>query len=278
MMAPRALRTPRMIHEIIPVGWLKCNCSILGDRVTREALVLDPGDDVERILEALERHSLTVKAIVSTHAHIDHVGGLRKLQQATGAPVMMHGDDLDLYRHLDMQAAWLGVAAPDVANVDRLLAEGDTVRWGPFAANVLHTPGHTPGSISLYLANLANVSSIAGESGEFGKLGRCSRNRRTKTGGHRPEPAGCKTRQRPLPYFSQETRYLPEALAEPICGAAQRRISFGRYTRSLWRCRRERWYFRATGRSRRLARSAPPTRSCASSVGARRFNARDQIG
>jgi glyoxylase-like metal-dependent hydrolase (beta-lactamase superfamily II) len=167
---PRRMH-PRMIHEIIPVGWLKCNCSILGDPVTREALVLDPGDDVERILKALARHSLTVKAIVSTHAHIDHVGGLRKLQQATGAPVMMHGDDLDLYRHLDMQAAWLGVAAPDVANVDRLLAESDTVRWGPFAANVLHTPGHTPGSISLYLANLADVSSISGVSGESGKPG-----------------------------------------------------------------------------------------------------------
>jgi hydroxyacylglutathione hydrolase len=106
-----------------------------------------------------------VKAIVSTHAHIDHVGGLRKLQQATGAPVMMHGDDLDLYRHLDMQAAWLGIAAPDVANVDRVLAESDTVRWGPFAASVLHTPGHTPGSISLYLANLSNLSGASGEPG-----------------------------------------------------------------------------------------------------------------
>jgi hydroxyacylglutathione hydrolase len=140
-----------MIHEILPVGLLQCNCSILGDRETHEALVLDPGDNVERILEALARHALTVRAIVSTHAHIDHVGGLRKLQQVTGAPVMMHGDDLDLYRHLDAQAAWLGVPAPAAAEVDRVLVEGDTVRWGPFAANVLHTPGHTPGSISLYL-------------------------------------------------------------------------------------------------------------------------------
>jgi hydroxyacylglutathione hydrolase len=151
MVAPRALRTPRLIHEIIPVGWLQCNCSILGDPETREALVLDPGDEVERILEALARHSLTVRAIVSTHAHIDHVGGLHKLQQATGAPVMMHGDDLDLYRHLDLQAEWLGVPAPVAAPVDRVLTEGDTLRWGHFAANVLHTPGHTPGSISLYL-------------------------------------------------------------------------------------------------------------------------------
>ena len=158
MMAPSALRTPRIIHEIIPVGWLQCNCSILGDPETREALVLDPGDEVERILEALARHSLTVRAIVSTHAHIDHVGGLRKLQQATGAPVMMHGDDLDLYRHLDLQAEWLGVPAPEAAPVDQVLTEGDTLRWGRFAANVLHTPGHTPGSISLYLPDFTAAS------------------------------------------------------------------------------------------------------------------------
>src|ERR1700726_1583607 len=111
----------RMIHEILPVGMLQCNCSILGDPETREALVLDPGDEVERVLEALARHALTVRAIVSTHAHIDHVGGLRKLQQATGAPVMMHGDDLDLYRHLDVQAAFLGMRAPDPAAIDRFL-------------------------------------------------------------------------------------------------------------------------------------------------------------
>jgi glyoxylase-like metal-dependent hydrolase (beta-lactamase superfamily II) len=123
----------------------------VGDPETREALVLDPGDEVERVLEVLRRHSLNVRAIVSTHAHIDHVGGLQKLQQATGAPVLMHGDDLELYRHMDEQAAWLGVPPPPSARVDQLLREGDTVRWGSYAATVLHTPGHTPGSVSLYL-------------------------------------------------------------------------------------------------------------------------------
>jgi len=140
-----------MIHEILPVGWLQCNCSILGDPETHEALVLDPGDEVERVLEVLQRHALNVRAIVSTHAHIDHVGGLQKLQQVTGAPVLMHGDDLELYRHLDKQAEWLGVPPPPVGRVDQLLREGDTVRWGGYAASVLHTPGHTPGSVSLYL-------------------------------------------------------------------------------------------------------------------------------
>jgi hydroxyacylglutathione hydrolase len=141
-----------IIHEIVPVGMLQCNCSIIGDPETREALVVDPGDEAGRILELLAKHALTVKAIVSTHAHIDHVGGLRKMQQATGAPVLMHGDDMELYRHLDVQAAWIGMRTPDPASVDKFLREGDTLRWGRFEANVLHTPGHTPGSISLYLA------------------------------------------------------------------------------------------------------------------------------
>ena len=94
-----------IIHEILPVGMLQCNCSIIGDPETREALVVDPGDEAGRILELLAKHALTVKAIVSTHAHIDHVGGLCKMQQATGAPVLMHGDDMELYHHLDVQAA-----------------------------------------------------------------------------------------------------------------------------------------------------------------------------
>jgi glyoxylase-like metal-dependent hydrolase (beta-lactamase superfamily II) len=145
-----------MIHEVLPVGWLQCNCSILGDPETHEALVVDPGDEVERVLEVLHRHSLNVRAIVSTHAHIDHVGGLQKLQEATGAPVLMHGDDLELYRHLDKQAEWLRVPPPLLARVDQLLREGDTVRWGGYAASILHTPGHTPGSVSLYFSPRAH--------------------------------------------------------------------------------------------------------------------------
>src|SRR6266699_3451609 len=98
-----------LIHITIPVGMLQCNCSIIGDPVTREALVVDPGDEVTRILELLGRRRLTVKAIVSTHAHIDHVGGLSKLHQYTGAPVLMHRDDLPLYQAMEMQASFLGV-------------------------------------------------------------------------------------------------------------------------------------------------------------------------
>jgi hydroxyacylglutathione hydrolase len=151
----------KIIHEILPVGMLQCNCSIIGDPETREALVVDPGDEAARILEVLAKHALTVKAIVSTHAHIDHVGGLRKIQEATGAPVLMHGDDMELYSHLDAQAAWIGMRPPDPVSVDQLLREGDTLRWGRFQANVLHTPGHTRGSISLYLAAGNNDAAAA---------------------------------------------------------------------------------------------------------------------
>jgi len=126
---------------------LQCNCTIIGDPVTREALVIDPGDEINRILELLGRHHLKVKAIVSTHAHIDHVGGLSKLHQYTGAPVMMHRDDVPLYQGMDIQAAFLGIARPDVGEVDQLLTDGDVLQWGSLAAQVMHTPGHSPGSV-----------------------------------------------------------------------------------------------------------------------------------
>lgn len=168
----------KMIHEVIPVGWLRCNCSIVGDPLTREALVVDPGDEVEEILRALARHKLHVKLIVSTHAHIDHAGGLRKLHERTHAPVMMHRDDLELYQALDAQAEWLGMPEPEIGDVDQSLKEGDALRWGPFEARVLHTPGHTPGSICLYLPRdtgliaLAKPQLFAGDTLFAGSIGR----------------------------------------------------------------------------------------------------------
>ena len=141
------------MHEIIPVGRLQCNCSILGDPVTGEAIVVDPGEEPERILETLRRHRLSARAIVITHTHIDHVGALAELRRATSAPILIHEADLPLYQGLDEQAQWLGVPTPAMVKIDSFLKEGDTVRWGGYAARVLHTPGHTPGSISLVIAN-----------------------------------------------------------------------------------------------------------------------------
>jgi hydroxyacylglutathione hydrolase len=169
---------PEMIYVKIPVGMLQCNCSIIGDPRTLEAIVIDPGDEVERILSLLGRYKLKVKAIVSTHAHIDHVGGLAKLYQYTGAPVMMHRDDLPLYRGMEIQAAFIGVQAPALVEIHQLLKEGDILQWGNFLANVIHTPGHTPGSVSLYLpsddgnVDLTNPQLFAGDTLFAGSIGR----------------------------------------------------------------------------------------------------------
>jgi hydroxyacylglutathione hydrolase len=161
--------TAKLIHEILPVGMLQCNCHIIGDPRSLEAIVIDPGDDADRILEVINRHHLKIRAIVITHSHIDHVVGLQRVHQATGAPVYMHPDDLELYRMLDMQASWIGWKTPERVQVDQMLHEGDSIRWGPLEAQVIHTPGHTQGSICLYMASNipeARAAALAAKSTE----------------------------------------------------------------------------------------------------------------
>lgn len=140
-----------MIHEVLPVGVLQCNCSIFGDEATKEAIVIDPGDNIDDILKILAKHELRVKAIVITHAHIDHIGGAQKLKIATGAPVHMNENDSELSDRLDMQAAWIGVETPENPGIDTPARDGDTLTLGTAAFHVLHTPGHTQGSISLWI-------------------------------------------------------------------------------------------------------------------------------
>ncbi|MFQ5926126.1 MAG: MBL fold metallo-hydrolase [Terriglobia bacterium] len=162
---------PRLIHEILPVGLLACNCQILADADSREAIVVDPGDEVERIEEVLRRHGLRVKYLVSTHAHIDHVGGLARMRERTGAPVLLHPDDLWLYQNLALQAAMIGVPTPTVTPVDMPLRAGDTLTWGQLSAHVLHTPGHSPGSLCLYLPE-PEKKLLAGDTLFAGSIGR----------------------------------------------------------------------------------------------------------
>jgi len=152
-----------MIHEILPVGMLQCNCSILGDEATREAIVVDPGDDIEEIQAILKRHGLRVKYIVITHAHIDHIGGAKKLKDLTGAPLYLNEQDVDLYRILGKQAAFIGMPPPPTTNVDVFLREGEEVRCGAIRASVIHTPGHTPGSVCLLVPDGADTKLIAGD-------------------------------------------------------------------------------------------------------------------
>ncbi|HTS67283.1 MAG TPA: MBL fold metallo-hydrolase [Candidatus Acidoferrales bacterium] len=150
-----------MIHEILPVGMLQCNCSIFGDEATREAMVVDPGDEVERILEIVRRHGLAVKSIVITHAHIDHIGGARKLKEATGAAVYMNLNDTGLAKMLDMQAAMLGTRPADNVSIDVPANDGDTLTVGAAEVHVMHTPGHTQGSICLWMPSQGKL--LAGD-------------------------------------------------------------------------------------------------------------------
>ena len=159
-----------MIHEILPVGLLQCNCSILGDETSKEAIVVDPGDDIPSIMAVLERHGLTVKQIVITHAHIDHIAGAQKLKRLTGAPILYNQNDLPLVKMMDAQAAWLGMAPPEVLPPDVALTDGQKVSVEGIAGIVLHTPGHTQGSSCLYLPEQSVL--IAGDTLFAGSVGR----------------------------------------------------------------------------------------------------------
>ena len=159
-----------MIHEILPVGPLQCNCSVVGDEASREAMVIDPGDDIDDIMRIVAKHGLTVKQIVITHAHIDHVGGAMKLKRLTGAPVLLNPNDQALLKMLDVQAAWIGMRPPESVGIDRSLASGDVVKAGALEATVIHTPGHTEGSVCLYFATDKKL--IAGDTLFAGSIGR----------------------------------------------------------------------------------------------------------
>jgi hydroxyacylglutathione hydrolase len=159
-----------MIHEILPVGPLQCNCSVIGDESTREAMVIDPGDDIEDVVTIIRKHNLQVKQIVVTHAHIDHVGGAMKLRAATGAPILLNQNDYALLKMLDVQAAWIGMPSPGKVEIDNSITTGQTVSAGSHTANVLHTPGHTEGSICLYFPGEHKL--IAGDTLFAGSIGR----------------------------------------------------------------------------------------------------------
>jgi hydroxyacylglutathione hydrolase len=159
-----------MILETFPVGPLRCNCTILGDEVTREAIVVDPGDNLPEILSRLQKHNLTLRQIVVTHAHIDHVGGAALLKKATGAPVLLNQRDLGLLEAMEMQAGWLGIDTPEVAPPDASAEDGLTIGLDTLPAEVIHTPGHTPGSICLHFSTQHLL--IAGDTLFAGSIGR----------------------------------------------------------------------------------------------------------
>jgi glyoxylase-like metal-dependent hydrolase (beta-lactamase superfamily II) len=159
-----------MIHEILPVGPLQCNCSVIGDENSHEAMVIDPGDDIEDVLALIGKHNLRVKQIVITHAHIDHVGGAMKLRAATGAPILLNQNDQALLKMLDLQAHWVGMRSPGKVEIEASVGQADKLTAGTLNATVLHTPGHTEGSICIYFP--AEKKLIAGDTLFAGSIGR----------------------------------------------------------------------------------------------------------
>jgi hydroxyacylglutathione hydrolase len=150
-----------MIHVVLPVGPLRCNCSIFGDEKTHEAIVVDPGDDISEITAIVDRHQLKVKAIVITHGHIDHVAGAAQLRALTGAPVYMNERDRPQLDMLHLQASWLGVPTPPKVEIDVPATDGAVLQLGGVDFEVLLTPGHTQGSLCLWIPHEKKL--IAGD-------------------------------------------------------------------------------------------------------------------
>ena len=143
-----------MIFETFAVGQLACNCTILGDETSGEAIVVDGGDGVDAVLERLKQHKLSAKYLIHTHAHIDHIADLGRLRSEAGGSGLLHPDDLPLYHALALQAQWIGLAEPpEVVTLDGDLLDGDRLSIGDVMVDVLHTPGHTPGSVCFAVAH-----------------------------------------------------------------------------------------------------------------------------
>jgi glyoxylase-like metal-dependent hydrolase (beta-lactamase superfamily II) len=140
---------------------LSCNCSIVACPSTGAAAVIDPGGEVDRILEVLRSHGLELQAIVHTHAHIDHILGTKRLAEETGAPIWLHAEDLPLYQGISMQAAMIGMAgAPTPPDPDHFCVDGEELLLGPEEKlTVLHTPGHTPGSVCFHAESQSTLYS-----------------------------------------------------------------------------------------------------------------------
>lgn len=168
-----------MIVETFPVGLLQCNCTVLGDPKSGRALVIDPGDEPGAILAVLQRHGLQAEAILHTHAHLDHVQATRELAESTGARVMLHPGDQFLYDSVEMQAQMLGFPVPDTMPVDHHVRDGETVAVGGIHGEILHTPGHTPGSLCLRVGSETGAAApllagrlFAGDTLFLGSIGR----------------------------------------------------------------------------------------------------------
>lgn len=162
-----------MIKETFAAGPLACNCTILADETSGEAIVVDGGDGVEEVVRRLRARNLRATHLLHTHAHIDHIGDLGALRERAGGRAMLHPADLPLYRALEMQAHWIGLAqAPRIVDLDADLHDGDLIRLGGTRIEVLHTPGHTPGSVCFAIHDDAGTAILSGDTLFAGSIGR----------------------------------------------------------------------------------------------------------
>lgn len=204
--------------ETFPVGALGCNCTILADPVSREAVAIDPGDEAPRILKRLETEGLRLVAQIHTHAHVDHIGGTRAVAESTGARILLHEKDRWLYDNIRMQAEWIGMEVGDPVKPDGYLAEGDEVRFGPYALRTIHTPGHTPGSLCFHLPGKDLV--FSGDTLFAGSIGRTD-----LWGGSMPQILDS-IREKLLVPFEDGTRVVPGHGPGTTIGAERRSNPF----------------------------------------------------
>ncbi|HDZ49763.1 MAG TPA: MBL fold metallo-hydrolase [Candidatus Aerophobetes bacterium] len=134
----------------VVVGIFEVNCYILWDEKDKEAIVVDPGEEGERIIEVIRKDSLKIRSIVNTHTHIDHIGANDFLREKTEAPLLAHSADVFLLQDAELNLSALTGKDRSFGLPDRVLEEGDEIRVGGFSLRILHSPGHTPGSICLY--------------------------------------------------------------------------------------------------------------------------------
>ncbi|MBI5049773.1 MAG: MBL fold metallo-hydrolase [Nitrospirae bacterium] len=139
-----------MILKRLVVGPLEENCYIAGDEKTKQAIVIDPGDEPDRILEEIKTNSLQVVAVICTHAHFDHIGAAGDIKKSAGARILLHKSDLEIYEAAKEQAAFWGFNLDDIPPPDGFLEEGNEIKAGSLTFKVLHTPGHSPGGICIY--------------------------------------------------------------------------------------------------------------------------------